>query len=884
MGFALPSLERKWRKFWFWTRRERLTRELDEEIESHRRLSETALRDHGIPERDAFRKSRVAMGNVTLAKEESRDVWGFVSIEHLVQDVHYSVRVIRKAPVFSAIAIMSLALGIAGNTAIFSIINALLIRPLPYPEPERLVRITDFYPQGLLDLLREKCRSMQIASVSPGSEFNLTGAGPAVRITGSRTSANFFSVIGAAAERGRGFNADEDSPGRDNVIVLSHELWRTKLQSDPNIVGRTIRLDGIGRRVIGIMSPRFDFPSASIQFWIPARRDPSNTDEYWGGEFVPLIGRLRPGATFAQARAEIRSVAGGLWKVFPFPMPRGFNADATVISLEADLAGDMRSRLFVLLGAVAAVLLIACANVASLLLARATTRQKEIAMRAALGAGTFRIVRQLLTESLVLALVAGMAGVLLGSAGLALFKPVVPADLPGMARLGIDWRVAGFAVLISILTGLAFGIVPAWNARRLQLVDAMKTGSQRSATRDSITFRTWLIGGEIALTLVLVVGAGLLVKSLFALMTVNPGFNARRILTVKISPNESFCAQRAACIALYSRILERARGESGVVDAAAANTVPLDRQVPSIPVDVEDHPKTADFPAPMLWNGAITPGYLRLMQIPLLSGREFSAADAANATPVILVTASTARRFWPAENPIGKHIKLVSEKQWRTIIGVVADVRQFDLANRAPSSLSGAIYMPYAQAIQGDGRIPAVMYLIVKTAWGGDAGASIRRIATEADPEIPVGRVTALEQLIGSSVSGLRSTIFLFVSFAATAVLLAAIGIYGLLSYSVSQRAYEISVRMAIGATNSSIVRMILRQSMRPTLLGITAGVVASILLSRFLSGLLFGVTATDPATFVGVCFFLLAVAGGASLIPAWRASRIQPVRTLRAE
>lgn len=863
---------RIWRRFSFWARRDQLGREPDEELELHLQLKEAE-------------GSGQEMGNLTLAKEESRDMWGFGWIDNLVHDIRYALRLFGRNPGFSCIAILSLALGIAGNTAIFSIINTLLIKPLPYREPSRLMRITQLYPKAILEYFGQRSRTMEIAFVSQGLEVNLTGVGPASRITGSETSANFFSVLGATVERGRTFEPGEDRPGNDGVVILSHELWRDGFHSDPDILGRAVTLAGINRRVIGITPTDFVFPSTRVQFWVPARIDPSNTVDYWSGEFVPLIARLRPGANLQQARNEIHSLAAGVWKLFPWPMPRGWNADSTVISLQSDLAGDTRAELFILLGAVGMVLIIACANVASLLLARATTRRKEVAMRAALGAGSARIIRQLLTESVVLALTAGALGLMLGTTALSLFRAVVPADIPGMAKAGLDWRVCLFAAALSILTGLSFGIIPALNAGKLDLVEAMRSGSQRSATKGWMALRSWLIAGEIALTVVLVVGAGLLIKSLYDLTAVNPGFNSARILTIKISPNQSFCTQRESCSAFYRRLLEQARGLSGVINVAAANTVPLDGQLPAIPADVQDHPRTADFPSPMLWTGAVTPSYFRLMQIPLIAGRLFSEADGPEAAPVILISASTARRFWPGVNPIGKHIRKTGEKGWRTVIGVVADVKQFNLADRSPSSISGAIYMPYVQAVEGNGRIPAVMDLLVKTtATAEQAAVALRRIAVETDPDVPVGKVVSLTDIVGASIADFGSTIWVFLSFAAAALLLAAIGLYGLMSYSVSQRTYEISVRMAIGAPASSVVALILGQSLRIALMGIIGGTGAAFLLTRLLAKMLFGVTATDPLTFTGVALLVFAVTVTASSIPAWRAARIDPIRTLRAE
>lgn len=548
-------LGRIWRRVCFWAARDKLSQELAEELELHLQLKEAAERENGRAH-ISVEESRREMGNLTLAKEESREMWGFVSVDNALHDIRYALRIFKRNPGFASIAILSLALGIAGNTAIFSIINTLLIEPLPFHEPNRLMRITQLYPKAILEYFQQRSKTMDIAFVSPGSEFNLTGVGPASRIAGSETSANFFSVLGATVERGRTFELGEDRPGKDGVIIISHELWRDKFHENSDVLGRTIALDGINRRVIGITAANFAFPATRVQFWIPARIDPGNAADYWGGEFVPLIARLRPGANMQQARSEIRSLAAGVWKLFPWPMPRRWNADSTVASLQSDLAGDTRTELFILLGAVGTVLIIACANVASLLLARATTRRKEVAMRAALGAGTGRIIRQLLTESMVLALAAGVIGVVLGTTSLSLFRAVVPPEIPGMAQVGLDWRVCVFAAALFVLTGLSFGIVPALDAGKLDLIEAMRSGSQRSATKTWMAMRSWLIAGEIALTVVLVVGAGLLMKSLYDLTALNPGFDSARILTVKISPNDSFCAQRESCIAFYSRLME----------------------------------------------------------------------------------------------------------------------------------------------------------------------------------------------------------------------------------------------------------------------------------------------------------------------------------------
>jgi putative ABC transport system permease protein len=413
----------------------------------------------------------------------------------------------------------------------------------------------------------------------------------------------------------------------------------------------------------------------------------------------------------------------------------------------------------------------------------------------------------------------------------------------------------------------------------------MKTGSARSAATGWSRMRSALVVAEVSLTVLLLVSAGLLLKSLYVMSEVNPGFSPQHILTMRISPDQSFCSQRESCITLYDRLLRDARGISGVSSVAIANTVPLDGQIPSIPVDVEDHPKSADFPAPVFWTGAISLDYFRMLHIPILAGRDFTASDGQRSSPVVIITASTARRYWPGRSAVGKHIKMVWETQWRTIAGVVSDVRQFNLSGRSPESITGAVYMPYAQSVQADHQIPAALNLLATAARPpSQVAGEMRRIARELNPNAPVSEVVAFEDIVSHSTSDFRSTIWLFLSFAVVAIVLAAVGIYGLVSNSVAQRTYEIGLRVAIGATRQEILRLMLGQSLRLTLLGIGAGVVASVVLTRFLASLLFGVGGTDPVTFASVCGFMLGIAVIASYVPAWRAANLDPIKSLRAE
>jgi putative ABC transport system permease protein len=867
-------------------RRDRVERDLDLEVRGYVEMLEADKVSTGMGRAEAHREAVLELGGVEQVKEQVREVRIGNLVENLWQDLRYGCRTLARNPGFTAVAVVSLALGIGGNTAMFSIVNGVLLQPLPYPAPERLVRVTGYYPKGAIEVLRQESRTMDIAGYQPASEMNLTGQGEAVRLEGSAVSANFFSLLGVHAGIGRTFEAGEDAPGRDRLVILSHALWQQKFAGDPAIIGRMIAIDGVSREVVGVMPASFGFPSFEEQAWIPLHMDSREAEDFWGKGFMPAIGRLRLGANISQAQSELRPLILHAITRFSFPMARTWNADAAVLSLQEDLVHDVRRKLILLLCAVGFVLLIACANVTSLLLSRSVARAKEIALRVSLGASRGRILRQLLTESVVLALAGGGLGLALTFLFLAVLKSALGADTPRISEAGIDWLSLGFVALLAILSGLISGLVPALSASRANLAGSIKTGGQRSRGAAGVRLRSSLVACEVALTVVLVVGAGLLIKSLWRLTQVNPGFQPERILTVRISPSQSFCKERAACVALYDELLRRVRGISGVSEVAAVNAVPLSTDVPAVVVDLEGHPRNpSETLAPVPWAGAITPDYFRMMRIPLLAGRSFSQADGLKAPGVVLVSASTARRYWPNENPIGKHIKTVWESQWRTVVGVVADVRQYDLANHTPDWIKGTIYMPYPQAQDLTEQIPATMNLLFRTtADSGRVAMEVRQLVASVNPNVPVGEVRAMETVVSASTSQPRSIMWLFVAFAGSALILAAIGVYGVVSFSAAQRTYEIGVRVALGATRSSVFSMVLGQGLRLVLTGLAVGVVASLLLTRMLTSLLYGVAATDPLTFLGVGVLLIATAALAGFLPARRASRIDPLTALRVD
>ena len=803
-------------------------------------------------------------------------------------DLRYAMRMLRKSPGFTALAVLSLALGIGGNAAMFSLVSAVLIRPLPYPESARLVRGANdgYYPQGALVYLQTASKTMEMAGFNPGLGLNLTGQGETWRMEGSSVSANLFDVLGVSAALGRSFRPGDDQPGRDDLVILSHAVWEEKFHGDPAITDRVISLGGVSRRVIGVMPSGFAFPDDATQFWIPLHLDPRDSTAFWNYGFMPVIGRLRTGATLEMAQREMQSLVHQLIGQFPYPMPHDWNAQATVLPLQQFMVSNVRTKLIVLQCAIGMVLLIACVNVASLLLARATSRRKEVALRAALGASRSRIVRQLLTESVALALAGGALGILLAMFAFSLLKLALPADTPGLADVQLGWQVIPFATLLSVMTGLVFGLAPAVSALTNDLAGTIKAGGQRAAGAARTRLRSALIVGEVALAVVLAVSAGLLIKSLWMLARVNPGFQPDHILTLRISPDRSVCRQPAACLAFYNELLRRAREVPGVQETAAANTIPLAVDIPSIPVAVEGYPYVPGKTLwPMFWAGAVTAPYFHLMRIPILLGRAFDESDAEKSESVVIISAGVARRYWPGQNPIGKHLRPVFENSWRTVIGVAADVRQYDLANHSPDYIGGAMYMPYPQSVTNDRQLPALMTLMVRT--GAESTGvvdRIRDVVRDLNPDVAVGEFRTMESLVSDSAQQSRSLTWLFMTFAGAALLLAAIGTYGVVSYSTAQRTFEIGVRVALGASRRNIFGSVLGQSLRLVVAGLAAGIAMSLALTRMLTAFLYGTEATDLTTFGAVCGVLIGVALLAGYFPARRAASIDPLTALRVD
>jgi len=865
-------------------RRADLDLELDDEVRFHLDMRRRQAESQGASADEARRLALRRFGNPVALKEECRDMWRFARLETIAEDVRYALRLLLRSPAFTAVAVLSLALGIGANTAMFGLVNAVLLRPLPYAEADRLVRLTGFYPKGAVVALQEQSTTMDIAGVTADQDWNITGQGEALRVVGNAASENLFALLGRGPALGRVFAAGDDQPGRDRIAVLSHGLWQSRFGGDPAVVGRTFTLDGVDRQVVGVMPAAFRFPSAATQVWVPLRLDPASVDDYWGFGWMPLVARLRADVTVPQAHADLQAMVARTAKMFPWPAPN-WNADAQALPLQEDSVRDVRRRLLLLQAAVGLVLLIACANVASLLLSRAAARQKEMALRTALGAARARIVRQLLTESLTLSLVGGLLGTGVAAAALSVAGTLFPSDAR-LAGVSLDPVVLGFVTVLCFVCGVAFGLAPALATSRVNLSASMKSGGQRATTPAGSRLRGSFIAVEVALAVVLAVGAGLLIRTLESLTRTDPGFRPEATLTVTVAPNPSSCRERAACVALYDELLRRTRELSGVTEVAAASTLPLIGAQPLLPVEMEGHPlSTAERIPPLLWAGAVTPEYLRVMRIPLLQGRGLENADAMEAARVILVSATTANRYWPGENPIGKRVRVVWENDWRTVVGVAGDVRQYALTGRVPADISGALYMPYPQATALNRQIPTAMTLYVRTtADPAGLAARLRTLVAAVNPDVPVGEVKSLSGVVSSSVAEPRSLMWLFAAFAGAALLLAAIGTYGVVSYQTAQRTYEIGVRVALGATRQDVLGLVIGQSLRLVAVGLVLGVTAALVLGRTLSAFLYGVRPTDPVTFATVALFLILTAILAGYLPGRRAAGSDPVRSLRAD
>lgn len=804
----------------------------------------------------------------------------------LIQDLRYAARVQLKNPAFTIVAVIALALGIGANTAIFSVVNSVLLRPLPYKDPERLVMVWEDgskhgFPQetpaaaNFIDWRDQNTVFEGMAAIADVS-FNLTGAGDPERLEGRAVTASLFPLLGADAHIGRIFTDYEDRPGFDYVVLLSYALWQRRFGGDNSIVGKPISLNGETFTVVGVMPARFQFPTSDDAFWVPMGFTPEqkvNRERH----YLQVLARLKPGTSLEQAQAEMHTIAARLAQQYP---DSNTDLGAVVTSLHEHLVGDIKPALLILLGAVGLVLLIACANVANLLLARAAVRQKEIAVRVALGARRWRLIRQFLTESVLLATIGGVMGLAIAYGGLLLLRAFIPENIAQAREISIDLKVLGFTFLVAMLTGLIFGLAPAIQAARFNQTETLKEGGRDSATGSGgKRIRGLLVMAEVAVSLVLLISAGLLINSFLRLRNVDPGFRADNLLTMKFVLPVPKYAQFEQRSAFYTDLIQRVEAIAGVESAAVTTNLPLYRQGNSIGISIEGQPPLPPGQENVVFTRVVSPGYFDTMSIPLLSGRVFSDQDAPNTPRAAVIGETMARLYWPGQDPIGKRIgvgKIERPEDWTQVVGVVKDVRQLELmADPKPQ-----MYLPYKQRGFFEPRD-----LVVKTEVDpASLAATVRKAVWEIDKDQPVSNIRTMEEILLDSIARQRFSMLLLAIFAGVALILAAVGIYGVMSYSVAQRTHEIGIRMALGAQTSAVLKLAVGYGLKLVVAGVGIGLIAAFALTRVMSTLLFGVTATDPMTFGVISVLLILVAAIASYIPARRATKVDPIIALRYE
>lgn len=807
-------------------------------------------------------------------------------MDTLIQDIRYGVRMLLKTPSFTVVAIIVLALGIGANAAIFSVVNSVVLRPLPFNDPGRLVQIWEgkrsrgnadipaSYP-NFADWRDQNQVFDQVIAYSDWN-FNLSGVNQPERLQGAIVSPSFFTMLGIKPIAGRVFSVDEEQPGKDFVVILSQQLWQRRFNSDPNIIGKTVTLGDDAFTIVGVVPHGASRPvqSENIEFWAPVSRGVALTNRF--GHYLNVMARLKSGVSIQQAQSEMATIASRLEKQFP---ESNTGHSVKIVSLQEQVAGDFKSSLFLLLAAVGFVLMIACANVAHMLLARAASRQKEIAIRSALGSRRWRLVRQMLTESMLLSLVGGTCGLLIAYWGIDLLVALSPPDLPRVNEVTIDGRVLGFTFAVSVLTGLIFGLIPALQASRPNLNETLKD-SRRSSSGGSgrERARSVLVISEIAFSLVLLIGAGLLIRSLLRLQSVDPGFNSKNVLTMRLDFTGPKARSASKAIIFHNQLLDRMNALPGVTSAGTRSFVPITKDWAYLSFAIEGRPvNEAD--RPVAYYNAVSPNYFQTMQIPLKKGREFNDRDVRGAQNVVIINETLARRFFPNDDPMGKRITQddidLAPDSWVTIVGIVGDTK--------PKSLDGEpvaeYYMPFAQQTE-----PSMSLMVRTSADPANVAAAIRSEVLSLDKDQPVYSIKTLDSLLSESVAKPRFRTILLGILAALALILAGVGIYGVMSYTVTRSTHEIGIRLALGAQVQDVLKLILRNGMMLALIGVGIGLAGAFALTRLMSKLLFGVTATDALTFASVSVVLLLVAFLACYIPARRATKVDPLVALRYE
>ena len=874
--------------------RRRFYRDLSEEIQEHLEEKIRDLVAGGMSRKEAAHAARREFGNVTLMEEDSREVWRWPSIEDFLMNIRFALRMLRNNPGFAGVAVLTLALGIGANTALFRVIDAVLLRPLPFHDPGCLVAVHSVdlrdpnqggeisYP-AFLDW-RSRSRSFEAMSVWNGDNFTYTGGDQPESVPGAVVSANLFSVLGVSPALGRGFTLEEDQPGPAQLpIILSYEFWQSHFASDPNVLGHALTLDNEKYSVVGVMPARFQFPVQTdrVELWTTIAHDLQGKTPMAaqrGASYLQVIARLKPGIEIPQAQSDVLLIQEQLNHQYPENRPRG----AAIQSESDQIAGAMRPVLMILLGAVGFVLLIACANVASLLLARATVRQKEFTVRSALGASRWMIVRQLLTESVLLAMAGGVLGLLLARWATSALVAMAPEGLARTSEIALDFRVLAFTFIVTLATGVLFGLAPAIQSSRSDLHRVLgESGRGSSSGPGGVHLRDVLVASQLAIAFVLLIGAGLLLRSFDRLRHVDPGFRADHVLTflLEVPSHRHPGTQRPVFV---RELLQSTRVLPGVKSASAIFGLPLSPdQSAFTSLEVEGHPVLKS-QRPRVAFRIIESQYFYAMGIPLLQGRTFTAQDEQGGPPLAIVNETFARQMFQGENPLGHRIQPnisfgdSDDAPMREIVGVTGDVKSSDISDKPVPE----VYVP-----QTPTDFIGEMTVVVRAANDPNALVpAMRSLVTSMDKDLPLRQVKTLDQYVSGSISAPRFEALLLGTFAALAFVLTTIGLYGVISYSVVQRTREMGIRIALGAQQGSISRMVVREGAVLTLIGVGAGLMASLFAVRLIRGLLYGIGATDPVTFIAVPLLLMAVALVASYIPARRATRVDPLVALRYE
>jgi predicted permease len=863
----------------------RLDEELDEEIRAYVELLADEKSKQGLDAQQARRASLLEVGGIEQVKEQVRDVRRGATMEGILQDLRYGVRVLIKSPGFTAIAVLTLALGVGANTAIFSVVNAVLLRPLPYPEPQQLVWIWETHPNvkeetaSLPNFTDWKNQGQSFAGMAGfvSASLALTGEGEPERLPTAFVVGDLFSVLGVSPALGRSFLAEEDKPGNGRVVILSYALWQRRFGGDRNIINKSITLSGNPYTVIGVLPQDFKYPEPGQrkppELYAPLGRAPESVGRR--SDFLGVIARMKPGVALTQAQVEMNTITARLAQQYP-----DSNADwgVTLLPLHERITGDVSLALWLLMGVVGFLLLIACVNVANLMLARSATRGQEIAIRRALGADRWRLVRQFLTESVLLSLVGGTLGLLLATWGITLLTSLSPGNIPRLDEVRLNWPVLAFTLAASLLTGLVFGLFPALNATNPNLIASLKEGG-RSSTEGSRSarLRRALVVSEIALALMLLVGAGLMVRSFVRLQEVDPGFQPERVLAVDVALPGVKYKEDERVVGFFDQFLGRVKAQPGVESVGAISTLPMSGSGDIISFEIEGRPEPVVSGSVDAEYRIVTPDYFRTMSIPLAKGDGFTERETKDAPNAMLVNETFARRFFPNEAAIGKRINLGDSDQptWRTIVGIVRDVR-----------LQNLDVDPYPQMYAALAQSPRrAMTMVVRTTSDPmHVIPFVRHELTTLDKDQPLYNVRTMQQVMSESTARRRFNMLLIAIFACLGLVLASVGIYGVISYSVTQRTHEIGIRMALGAEARDILKMIVRQGMGMVVLGVGIGLGGAFGLTRVMSSLLFGVSPTDLLTFACVSLILATVALLACYIPARRATRVDPMIALRFE